>query len=169
MLQVVGQDVSPQNIRVTLSVQTGLGQVSVKVTNKKFIYDQSGLHPASQTITITNKSDQDFTWNLSYSGNTWLQVTPGEDTLRAGASEVLKVTANVQDLSAPNTLFATVTITGRLANQGDGRRDTAIPDYGRRAAPVRHRRARMGGSCRLLAHRENDGVLSGSPLRIAVT
>jgi len=117
LLQVVGQDVSPQNIRVTLTVQAGLGQVSVKVTDKKFIYNQTGLHPASQTITITNKSDQDFTWNLSYSGNTWLQVTPGEDTLKAGASEVLKVTANVQDLSAPNTLSATVTITGRLANQ----------------------------------------------------
>lgn len=117
LLQVVGQEVSPQNIRVTLTVQTGLGQVSVKVTDNKFIYDQAGLHPASQTITITNKSEQDFTWNLSYSGNTWLQVIPGEDILKAGTSEVLKVTANVQDLSAPNTLFATVTITGRLANQ----------------------------------------------------
>lgn len=118
LLQVIGQGVNPQTILVKLAVQTGLSQVGVKVSGKSFSYDQKGLHPSAQSITITNKSGQVFSWSLEYSRNTWLQVTPDNDTLQNGASETLAVTANVQNL-LPNTYVATVTIFGKLENQAE--------------------------------------------------
>ena len=117
-LQVTGQYVIPQVITVRLTVQTGLSEIGVKVSGNSFVYDASGLHPASQTLTITNKSAQDFSWSLSYGDNTWLRVTPDQDTVPHGKSESLKVTATIPpNLPSSITLITKVIINGQLANQ----------------------------------------------------
>ena len=113
-VQVAGQDIESQSIQVKLTVQTGLSQIAAQVSGTHFVYNQTGLHPASQTITISNKSARPFAWSLGYTKNTWLSVTPDQDTLMGGARETLRVSANVQSLVPSNNYTATVSLFGSL-------------------------------------------------------
>jgi len=105
-----------QTITVELLVKTGLNAVSVQGNLSNFTYMQGILQPASQQITITNKSGQPLSWLVTYSENTWLIVTPDQGTLANGKSAVLQVTANAQNLT-PNTYLAQIVISGSLAKQ----------------------------------------------------
>jgi serine/threonine protein kinase len=67
LVQVSAQGLNPQNILVKLTVQSGLSQIGVNVSGKSFSYSQGNLQPSSQTITITNKSAQTFSWSIQYS------------------------------------------------------------------------------------------------------
>jgi serine/threonine protein kinase len=119
-LEINGQGVNPLPLTVKLTVQTGLGQISAKVGNTQFIYDQEGIHPAAGTITITNKSDQSFNWYIEYKYTTsWLQVTPFTDTLAAGGTETLTVTANGQNLP-PDTYITEFSILGSVGQTDPG-------------------------------------------------
>ncbi|GAC1567064.1 MAG: hypothetical protein NVS3B14_11940 [Ktedonobacteraceae bacterium] len=116
-LQIGGKDVKPQFITVQLTVQTGLSQVATTYSGTAFIYDRSGLHPAAQTITITNHSSQSFNWYVEYKNvNTWLQVTPDQDIIPPGGKENVRVSANMQGLlaSQPETYIAPFSILGGL-------------------------------------------------------
>ncbi len=115
-VQVQGQGVQTQFIDVLMQVQTGLQAVNVQATGTDFTTNQGTLQPASQKITITNKSGQSLSWLISYSENTWLQVTPNQGVLANDKSAILTVTANVQNLS-PNTYIAKLSVIGSIGNQ----------------------------------------------------
>ncbi len=117
LVQVSGQGLNPQNILVKLTVLTGLSQIGVKVSGKSFSYSQGDLQPSSQTVTITNKSLQAFTWSIQYSeSNSWLVVTPDQGSVNANASATLKVTVNPQDL-IPHTYQTSISLIGKLNSQ----------------------------------------------------
>ncbi len=119
-LNINGQGVNTLALVVKLTVQTGLSQIAAKASNNAFVYDQAGIHPASSTITITNKSDQDFSWYIEYKDfNNWLQVTPTTGTLAAGGTETLQVTANGQGLP-PDTYTTDFSILGSLGQSDPG-------------------------------------------------
>ncbi len=119
-LEVGGQGVNTLPLVVKLTIQTGLSQVAVKATDTSFVYDQAGSHPATQTITITNKSDQSFSWYIEYKNfNNWLQVSPASDTLASGGTDIIKVTANGQGLQ-PDTYSADFSILGSLGQSDPG-------------------------------------------------
>jgi serine/threonine protein kinase len=108
--------VAAQTISVEMLVKTGLNAVSVQGNISNFTYAQGALQPASQQITITNKSGQTLSWLVTYSENTWLIVTPNMGALANGKSVTLQVTANAQNLT-PNTYLAQLVISGKLAKQ----------------------------------------------------
>jgi len=117
LVQVSGQGLNPQNILVKLTVLTGLSQIGVKVSGKSFSYSPGNLQPSSQTMTITNKSLQAFTWSIQYSeSNSWLVVTPDQGSVNANASATLKVTVNPQDL-IPHTYQTSISLIGKLNSQ----------------------------------------------------
>jgi hypothetical protein len=119
-LEIRGQGLNPLTLAVKLTVQAGLSQIAAKASNTTFVYDQKGIHPAASTITITNKSDQSFSWFIEYKDfNNWLQVTPASDTLAAGGTETLNVTANGQNLP-PDTYSADFSILGSLGQSDPG-------------------------------------------------
>lgn len=125
VLQVGGQGVNAQNIVVKLTVQTGLNLISATGSANPFVFDQSGLHPGAQTITITNHSNQSFNWYVSYKyANSWLQVSPEQGTVLAGAKGTLTVNANLQSLlplpSKAETYLAGFTILGSLDQADPG-------------------------------------------------
>ncbi len=106
-------------VRVSGPVKTGLAQISVKVSNKNFSYSLGKLQPASQTITITNQSQQAFNWSIQYAeANSWLVVTPDQGSLQGSASAVLKVTVNPQNLP-PHTYQTSISLIGALDNQAE--------------------------------------------------
>lgn len=120
IVKVLGQGVEAQDIFVDMNVATGLDAVKVTSTLKDFAVIQGVLQPASQKITITNKSGQEVIWSTSYSESTWLQVGPmTQGTLKNGQSVDLNVTANWQSLTL-NSYITTLTILGKLANQQPG-------------------------------------------------
>jgi serine/threonine protein kinase len=99
LVQVSAQGLNPQNILVKLTVQSGLSQIGVKVSGKNFSYSQGNLLPSFQTISITNKSAQNFSWSIQYSeSNSWLIVTPNQGSVHANASAILQITVNPQNL-----------------------------------------------------------------------
>jgi serine/threonine protein kinase len=120
-LEITGQGVSsPLTLVVKLTVQGGLSQIAAKASATIFVSDQSGIHPASGSITITNKSDQSFSWFIEYRDfNNWLQVSPPLDTLAPGGAETLTVTANPQGLP-PDTYTADFSILGSLDQSDPG-------------------------------------------------
>ena len=125
VLQVGGQGVNAQNIVVKLTVQTGLSLISATGSATAFVFDQSGLHPGTQTITITNHSNQSFNWYVSYKyANSWLQVSPEQGSVPAGGKGILKVNANLQSLlplpSKAETYLAGFTILGSLDQSDPG-------------------------------------------------
>lgn len=109
-------NVAAQTISVEMKVKTGLNAVSVQGNLSNFTYSQGKIQPASQQITITNKSGQTLSWLVTYSENTWLIVTPNMGTLANGKSMTLEVTANAQNLT-PNTYLTQLVISGKLAKQ----------------------------------------------------
>src|SRR5260221_2089819 len=118
-VRVSGQGVNPQDIQVKLTVKTGLALISVKVSDKNFSYSLGRLQPASQTITITNQSQQTFNWSIQYAeANSWLVVAPDQGSLQGSASAVLKVTVNPQNLP-PHTYQTSVSLIGALDNQAE--------------------------------------------------
>ncbi len=119
-VQVVGQGLPVQNIAVTMQVQTGLAAVDVQATGTEFSLVQGKLQPASQKITITNRSGQTLSWLASFSENTWLLITTldHDNALKNGTSDVLLVTANTQNLP-PNTYTVVLTLTGSLGKQSE--------------------------------------------------
>jgi len=122
-LQIGGQDVNTQGILIKLTRQAGLSQISATDSGNAFIYDQSGLHPASQTITITNKSSEDFNWNIAYSTPTsWLQVSPEQGIVSPNKKQIVQVRASLQglSLSQPNTYLAKFSIQGSLGQSDPG-------------------------------------------------
>jgi serine/threonine protein kinase len=119
LVQVSGQGLNPQFILVKLTVLTGLSQIGVKISGKSFSYSHGSLQPASQTITITNKSQQAFSWSIQYGeSNSWLVVTPGQGTVNANASTALKVTANPQNLQS-HTYQTSISLIGKLDTQSE--------------------------------------------------
>ena len=117
MVQVSAQGLNPQNILVKLTVQSGLSQVGVNVSGKDFSYSQGNLQPSSQTITITNKSAQTFSWSIQYSeSNSWLVVTPNQGSVNANTSATLKITVNPQNLM-PHTYQTSIALIGKLNSQ----------------------------------------------------
>src|SRR6266487_4609894 len=117
LVQVSGQGLNPQNILVKLTVLTGLSQIGVKISGKSFSYSHGSLQPASQTITITNKSFQAFTWSIQYSeSNSWLVVTPDQGSLNANVSATLKVTVNPQNLVS-HIYQTSISLIGKLETQ----------------------------------------------------
>ena len=117
-VQVIGQGLPVQNIAVTMQVQTGLAAVDVQTTGTDFSLVQGKLQPASQKITITNRSGQTLSWLASFSENTWLVITTSDhdNALKNGKADVLMITANSQNLP-PNTYTVVLTLTGSLARQ----------------------------------------------------
>jgi serine/threonine protein kinase len=125
VLEVGGQGVNAQRITINLTVQTGLSLISATDSGHAFVFDQSGLHPGAQTITITNNSNQSFNWYISYQYvNSWLQVSPEQGTVPAGGKSTVKVTANLQSLlplpSKAETYLAGFTILGNLDQADPG-------------------------------------------------
>ncbi len=125
VLQIGGQGVSTQTIIVKLTVQTGLSLISATGSENPFVFDQSGLHPGAQTITISNNSSESFNWYVSYKYvNSWLQVSPEQGTVPAGDKGTLKVNANLQGLlplpSKAETYLAGFTILGSLGQSDPG-------------------------------------------------
>jgi serine/threonine protein kinase len=119
-LAVAGQGVNTVPLVVKLTVQSGLSQIAVKATDTSFVYDSNGSHPAAQQITITNKSDQSFSWYIEYKNfNNWLQVSPSSDTLAAGGTDTIKLVANGQGLP-PDTYTADFSILGNLGQSDPG-------------------------------------------------
>lgn len=117
LVQVFGRDLKPQVILVKLTVQSGLSQISVKLSGKQFSYSQGNLQPPAQMITITNKSLETFFWSIQYGeSNSWLVVVPDQGSINAGASLTLKVTVNLQDLT-PHTYLTDISLIGKLASQ----------------------------------------------------
>jgi serine/threonine protein kinase len=117
LVQVSAQGLNPQNILVKLTVQSGLSQIGVKVSGKSFSYSLGSLQPSSQTITITNKSLQNFTWSTQYGeNNSWLVVTPDQGSVNANASAILKVTVNPQNLLS-HTYQTSISLIGKLDSQ----------------------------------------------------
>ncbi len=119
-VQVIGQGLPVQNIAVTMQVQTGLAAVDVQTTGTDFSLVQGKLQPASQKITITNRSGQTLSWLASFSENTWLVITTSDhdNALKNGKADVLMITANSQNLP-PNTYTVVLTLTGSLARQSE--------------------------------------------------
>lgn len=118
-VQVSGQDVATQDVTVTVQVQKGLAAISTKITGTQFLYEQNQLQPATQKITITNKSGHAFAWSTQYTQNTWLSVLPSQGVLNDGKSVDLAVTVvNPQNLT-PNTYQVTVSLIGKLDNQAE--------------------------------------------------
>lgn len=115
-VQVVGQGVPTQFIDVLMQVQVGLQAIKVQASGTDFTSSQGNLQPASQKITITNGSGQTLSWLISYSENTWLEVTPNQGTLAGGKAVVLTVSANTQNLT-PNTYLTRLAVIGSLDNQ----------------------------------------------------
>ncbi len=125
VLQIGGQGVNTQTIIVKLTVQTGLSLISATGSETPFVFDQSGLYPGAQTITIINKSSQSFNWNVSYKYvNSWLQVSPEQGTVAAGGKGIVKVNANLQGLlplpAKAETYLAGFTILGSLGQSDPG-------------------------------------------------
>ncbi len=125
VLQIGGQGVNTQTIIVKLTVQTGLSLISATGSENPFVFDQSGLHPGAQTITITNGSSQSFNWYVSYKyANSWLQVSPEQGSVAAGGKGTLNVNANLQSLlplpSKAETYLAAFTILGSLGQSDPG-------------------------------------------------
>jgi len=119
LVRVAGQGLNPQDIMVKLTVQPGLRQIGVKVSGQRFSYSHGDLQPQSQTITITDKSNQTFNWSIQYAEkNSWLVVTPDQGSLQGGASVVLSVTANVQNLSS-FTYQASISLIGASGTQAE--------------------------------------------------
>ncbi len=117
LVQVSGQGLNPQIILVKLTVQSGLSQIGVKMSGKSFSYSQGSLQPSSQTITITNKSLQNFSWSIRYSEvNSWVVVTPDQGSVGANASAALKVTVNPQNLIS-HTYQTSISLIGKLDSQ----------------------------------------------------
>ncbi len=115
-LDISGSSVSMQAISITMLVSTGLNNVSIAANLTGFTFTRGVLQPAEQHMTITNKSGQALSWQIGYSENTWLVVTPDQGTLLNGQSVTLQVTANTQNLTR-NTYVATLTIVGSLPQQ----------------------------------------------------
>lgn len=125
VLQIGGQGVNTQTIIVKLTVETGLSLISATGSENPFVFDQSGLHPGAQTISITNHSSQSFNWYVSYKYvNSWLQVSPEQGTVPAGGKGTLKVNANLQGLlpllSKAETYLAGFSILGSLGQSDPG-------------------------------------------------
>lgn len=119
-LAVAGQGISTVPLVVKLTVQSGLSQVAVKATDTSFVYDSNGLHPPSQEISITNKSDASFSWYIEYKNfNNWLQVSPASDTLAAGGTDTIELQASGQGLP-PDTYTADFSILGSLGQSDPG-------------------------------------------------
>jgi serine/threonine protein kinase len=119
LVRVSGQGLNPQDIMVKLTVQPGLRQIGVKVSGQSFSYSHGYLQPQSQMITITDKSNQTFNWSIQYAEkNSWLVVTPDQGSLQGGASVVLSVTANVQNLSS-FTYQASISLIGASGTQAE--------------------------------------------------
>ncbi len=117
LVQVSGQGLNPQIILVKLTVQSGLSQIGVKMSGKSFSYSQGSLQPLAQTITITNKSLQNFSWSIRYGEiNSWLVVTPDQGSVNANANAVLKVTVNPQNLMS-HTYQTSISLIGKLDSQ----------------------------------------------------
>ncbi len=117
LVQVSAQGLNPQNILVKLTVQSGLSQIGVNVSGKSFSYSQVKLQPTFQTITITNKSEQNFSWSIQYSeSNSWLVVTPNQGSVHANASATMKITANPQNLIS-HTYQTSISLIGKLDSQ----------------------------------------------------
>src|SRR5579859_938414 len=124
-LQIGGQNVEAQTLFVNLTVQSGLSSISATGSESPFVFDSSGLHPGTQTITITNNSSQSFKWYVSYQyANSWLQVSPEQGTVQAHAKGIVKVSANLQSLlplpSKAETYLAQITILGSLGQSDPG-------------------------------------------------
>src|SRR5437763_11371792 len=100
--------------------QTGLAAVDVQATGTDISLVQGKLQPASQKITITNRSGQTLSWLASFSENTWLVITTldHDNALKNGRSDILLVTANTQNLP-PNTYTVVLTLTGSLGKQSE--------------------------------------------------
>ncbi len=117
LVQVSAQGLNPQNILVKLTVQRGLSQIGVKVSGKSFSYSQGNLQPSFQTITITNKSAQNFSWSIQYSeSNSWLIVTPNQGAVHTNASATLQITVNPQNLIS-HTYQTSISLIGKLDSQ----------------------------------------------------
>jgi serine/threonine protein kinase len=117
LVQVSAQGLNPQNILVKMTVQSGLSQIGVKVSGKNFSFSQGNLQPSSQTITITNKSTQNFSWSIQYGeSNSWLVVTPNQGSVNTNASATLKITVNPQNL-IPHTYQTSISLIGKLDSQ----------------------------------------------------
>src|SRR6266704_5747213 len=117
LVQVSAQGLNPQNILVKLTVQRGLSQIGVKVSGKSFSYSQGNLQPSFQTITITNKSAQNFSWSIQYSeSNSWLIVTPNQGSVHTNASATLQITVNPQNLIS-HTYQTSISLIGKLDSQ----------------------------------------------------
>jgi hypothetical protein len=118
VVEVSGQDVAPQDIYVTVSVQKGLNAVSVENTGTQFIFDRGKLQPGSRKITITNKSTEPLIFRIAYSETTWLTVTPNDGVLQLNSSITLLVNVvNPQLLTPNNDYQTTVSLLGRLQSQ----------------------------------------------------
>src|SRR6266566_3016156 len=117
LVQVSAQGLNPQNILVKLTVQRGLSQIGVKVSGKSFSYSQGNLQPSFQTISITNKSAQNFSWSIQYSeSNSWLVVTPNQGSVHASASAAMKIAVNPQNLIS-HTYQTSISLIGKLDSQ----------------------------------------------------
>src|SRR6266704_986491 len=117
LVQVSAQGLNPQNILVKLTVQRGLSQIGVKVSGKSFSYSQGNLQPSFQTITITNKSAQNFSWSIQYSeSNSWLVVAPNQGSVHTNASATLQITVNPQNLIS-HTYQTSISLIGKLDSQ----------------------------------------------------
>src|SRR5258708_23179910 len=119
LVRVSGQSVNPQDIQVKLTVKKGLAQISVKVSNKNFSYSLGKLQPASQTITITNQSQQAFNWSIQYAeANSCLVVTPDQGSLQGTAPPPLQFTPTPQTLP-PHTYQTSISLIGALDYQAE--------------------------------------------------
>ncbi|MGZ3623760.1 MAG: Kelch repeat-containing protein [Ktedonobacteraceae bacterium] len=117
LVQVSAPGLNPQNILVKLTVQSGLSQIGVKVSGKIFSYNQGNLQPSFQTISITNKSVQNFSWSIQYSeSNSWLIVTPNQGSVDTNASTTLQISVNSQNL-IPHTYQTSISLIGKLDSQ----------------------------------------------------
>ena len=124
-LQIGGEDVEAQPLFVNLTVQSGLSSISATGSENPFVFDSSGLHPGTQTITITSNSSLSFNWYVSYQyANSWLQVSPEQGTVQAHTKGIIRVSANLQSLlplpSKAETYLAQITILGSLGQSDPG-------------------------------------------------
>ncbi|HJT56081.1 MAG TPA: kelch repeat-containing protein [Ktedonobacteraceae bacterium] len=115
---ISGQNVASQDIYVTVNVQKGLDAVSVENSGTQFLYDQGKLQPATQKITMTNRSTEALNFQVEYTETTWLTVTPEQGVLEPGKSISLVVNVVNPQLLTPNNNYATtVSLIGKLQSQ----------------------------------------------------
>jgi hypothetical protein len=124
-LFIGGQGVNTQAIQINLTVQAGLSLISATDSGNTFVYDQSGMHPTTQAITITNNSGQNFNWYVSYQyASSWLQVFPEQGTVQGHTKAIVKASANLQSLlplpSKAETYLAQITMLGSLGQSDPG-------------------------------------------------